>query len=347
MSNLSELSGPVFVTGADGWIGKRLIAALRGEGRASQIHALVLPGNRTRELLALGCNVIQGDVRDSTAVGEFLRGGRGGTVIHLAGVIHPSDHRTATFFQVNVKGTRHVLETAKAFGLRRVVAMSSNSPFGANTPEEPLFTENSRFRPYMGYGRSKCMMEQLLWEHIGCGGGPEVVIVRAPWFYGPNQPERQSRFFSLIRSGRFPIFGNGQNRRSMAYVDSLASGLLLAASTPAAAGQAYWIADEQPYTMNEIVDTVRTVLADDFGLPVSPRQMRVPGLVSDAARVADIALQCVGFYQQEIHVLSEMNLNISCSIRKARDELGYRPAVALREGMRRSVQWCLDEGMRI
>jgi nucleoside-diphosphate-sugar epimerase len=306
-----------------------------------------MPGNPTRELIELGCGVVQGDVRDPTAVSEFLRRGRGGTVIHLAGVIHPPDRRTATFFDVNTEGMRHVLEAAKANGVNRIVAMSSNSPFGANPPTDPLFTETSPFHPYMGYGRSKRAMEQLLWDHVQSGGGPEVVVVRAPWFYGPGQPERQTRFFSLIRSGRFPIFGDGDNRRSMAYVDNLAAGLLLAAWTPRAAGQAYWIADEQPYTMNEIVDVVRAVLAEDFEMAVSSRRVRFPGLVSDMARLADATLQGVGFYQQEIHVLSEMNLNIACSVGKAQKELGYRPAVALREGMKRSVQWCLDQGISL
>jgi nucleoside-diphosphate-sugar epimerase len=46
-------------------------------------------------------------------------------------------------------------------------------------------------------------------------------------------------------------------------------------------------------------------------------------------------------------VLSEMDKNISCSIDKARRELGYEPKIALREGMRRSIRWCLDQGMSI
>ena len=49
----------------------------------------------------------------------------------------------------------------------------------------------------------------------------------------------------------------------------------------------------------------------------------------------------------EIHVLSEMNKTIACSVDKARDELGYRPGVELREGMRRSVEWCLANGQEI
>ena len=178
-------------------------------------------------------------------------------------------------------------------------------------------------------------------------GGPEVVIVRAPWFYGPGQPPRQTQFFTMIKGGKFPIVGNGQNRRSMGYTDNLAGGILLAAAQPRAAGQIYWIADRQPYTMNEIVETVRTVLHDDFGMKVVRRQIRVPGIVADLARLIDGSLQSTGFYHQKFHVLSEMNLTIACDVSKAETELGYRPAISLREGMRRSVAWCQAQGIEI
>jgi nucleoside-diphosphate-sugar epimerase len=70
----------------------------------------------------------------------------------------------------------------------------------------------------------------------------------------------------------------------------------------------------------------------------------LPGLVSEVAFAVDWALQSVGLYQQKIHVLSEMNKTIACAIDKARDELGYRPTVALEEGMRRSIAWAKAQG---
>ena len=55
----------------------------------------------------------------------------------------------------------------------------------------------------------------------------------------------------------------------------------------------------------------------------------------------------MGFYHQKIHVLSEMNKTIACSIEKAQRELGYNPPVALEEGMRRSLAWCLAQGLSL
>jgi nucleoside-diphosphate-sugar epimerase len=168
--------------------------------------------------------------------------------------------------------------------------------------------------------------------------------VRPPWFYGPPQPARQTEFFEMIRRGRVPLVGGGGNLRSMVYVDNLCQGLLLCGESARARGQTYWIADRWPYAMSQIVDTIERVMAEDFGFRVSGRRIRVPNIVSDVAWLGDLALQAAGLYVQKLHVLSEMNMNIACSIAKAETELGYAPGIDLEEGMRRSLQWCVDTG---
>ena len=68
----------------------------------------------------------------------------------------------------------------------------------------------------------------------------------------------------MIKEGRFPILGDGTQRRSMAYVDNICQGLLLAAEAADASGRAYWIADERPYSINEIVDMPNWVVSPYF-----------------------------------------------------------------------------------
>jgi nucleoside-diphosphate-sugar epimerase len=344
----------VLVTGANGWLGRRVVRALT-EGHPEmgtvgaggrKVRALVLPGEDAQDLTALGAEIVHGDIRDGETSRQFARGAEGGTLIHLAGIIHPR-RGVREFSEVNLEGTRHAITAAAAAGVRRAVVMSSNSPIGVSRNPHELFDEDSAYRPYMRYGRSKRAMEEWLLARIARREPPEVTIVRAPWFYGPEQPLRQTRFFSMIKAGRFPLMGRGENRRSMGYVDSLAFGILLAAEAAVAAGRIYWLADERPYAMAEIVATVREVLRDDFGMAVKPTTVHVPGILSDVARVADWMLQAAGLYNQEIHVLSEMNLTIACSIERAQQELGYQPLVDLREGMRRSVAWCLNRGITL
>ena len=75
--------------------------------------------------------------------------------------------------------------------------------------------------------------------------------------------------------------------------------------------------------------------------------MKLPHAAAATARLVDAAMQGAGLYQQKIHVLGEMDETIACSIEKAQRELGYAPAIALEEGMRRSIRWCLDAGQDI
>ena len=151
----------------------------------------------------------------------------------------------------------------------------------------------------------------------------------------------------MIRKGKFPIIGSGDNRRSMAYVENLAAGLALAAFSSRSTAGLFWMADRRPYAMSEIISTVAEVLETDFGMPVANPAKHFPSAVCELAWCADWLLQTAGLYNQKIHVLSEMNKTIACSIIKAQRVLGYDPRVELREGMRRSVGWCLEQGYDI
>jgi nucleoside-diphosphate-sugar epimerase len=339
----------VLVTGASGWLGtallQKLYAAEDGEG-AQTVRCLVPRGLDASPLTALSesVDIATGDLRDTESLRDFCRRAEGSTLFHVAGVIHPK--RTREFDQINVEGTRALLTAAREAGVKRVVVVSSNSAIGCNPRSDHVFDEESPYDPYLGYGRSKAEMERIVTQ-AQAGGDIEAVIVRAPWFYGPHQPARQTQFFRMIRAGRFPILGDGRQRRSMAYVDNLCQGLLLAAVVEAAAGQTYWIADERPYSMNEIVDTVEDVLENDFGIHCSHGRLRLPAYVGRTAQAADGFLQALGLYEQRIHVLGEMDKTIACSIEKAVAELGYAPRFSLRDGMVASVRWCLENGQHL
>lgn len=342
----------VLVTGPLGWLGSRLlevlvrglpdVPALAQPAADLRLRVLALPGQPFVPLRQLS-NRVRIDVGDLRLPGDcarFCDGAKGGILFHTAGIIHPRWVRR--FYQINRDATKHLLDAAIAAGVRRAVVVSSNSPCGCNPGPDDAFDETAPYRPYLHYGRSKMQMEEAVSERAA---KIETVVVRAPWFYGPNQPPRQSLFFKLIREGRAPIVGTGANRRSMAYVDNLCQGLLLAATTPRAAGQTYWIADRRPYPMNEIVDTVERLLETEFGQKCAHKRLHLPNLASALAYAADAALQALGLYHQKLHVLSEMNKTIACSVRKAETELGYRPAVELEEGMRRSLRWCVEKGI--
>jgi nucleoside-diphosphate-sugar epimerase len=170
------------------------------------------------------------------------------------------------------------------------------------------------------------------------------VILRPPWFYGPYQPARQTRFLAAVRRGRFPLVGPGTQRRSMVFTGNLVQGVLLAEQAEAAPGRAYWIADAEPYALQDILRTVRDALEAEGLAVVQRAPLRIPRLAAVAAARADGLLQGAGRYVQALHVLGELKDTIACDISRARKELGYGPGVALLEGMRESVRWCLARG---
>lgn len=339
------------VTGGSGWFGRAFLDALErgpeGTGpvrRDGDVRVLVPSPADVQSVLDVlpRAQVHVGDVADEAAVGRLFAGAGGASVVHAAGVIHP--RRVADFAHVNVRGTETVLAAAQRAAARRVVHVSSNSPFGLNPTPTDVFRHDEPFDPYMGYGHSKMLAEQAV--RRAQAAGLEAVIVRPPWFYGPFQPLRQTTFFKMVRTGRFPILGDGRQRRSMVYVDNLVQGVALAERVPQAAGDAFWVADARPYPVLEIVATVKQALREE-GLEVSDRQLKLPALAGTTARAIDRALQSRGLYHQQFHVLGEMGATIACDIEHSRQVLGYEPAVDLLEGMRRSVRWCLREGVEI
>jgi nucleoside-diphosphate-sugar epimerase len=224
------------------------------------------------------------------------------------------------------------------------VHVSSNSPFGVNVHRADTFRNDEPYAPYYGYGRSKMQAELRVLDAVE--RGLDAVIVRPPWFYGPFQPARQTTFFRMVRTGKFPVIGDGRQRRSMVHVDNLVQGIVRAELTPTPPGRGWWIADAVPYEVNEIVATVGRALAAE-GFDVVPNTVRLPALAGRLAERADALIQRTGRYVQQVHVLGEMDKTIACDISAARAELGYEPTVALEEGMRQSIRWCVAAGLEL
>ncbi len=332
----------IIITGASGWLGRTLIRCLLDRTFPeltpdAPIRAFVKPEEAA--LLAPWkehLTIIEGDLTNPDACKKLMTEARDALVIHTAGFIHP--RRVSDFYRVNVSGTENLIASLNPDNTHRLVAVSSNSPCGCNPYPEHIFTEESPYRPYMNYGRSKMLMEKRLLD----SGAPRLRIIRAPWFYGPLQPPRQKLFFEMIQKGKVPVVGDGTNPRSMAYTENLAQGILRAAVNDESEQTIFWIADLRPYSMNEIIETVESLLEDDFGIPCAHKRMKLPHFAGEIATAADWLIQRTGLYHQKMHVLSEMNKTIACSVELARKELGYAPQVDLRAGMRASLQEIFD-----
>ena len=339
------------ITGAAGWLGTGLVSAftIGDRQRSGRLRLLARDTTEADHLAAVTVGatdrvqVVVGDVTDAGDVARLFADLDGVVdVIHTAGVIHPVT--VADFDAINHRGADHVLRAAERVGVRRFVHVSSNSPFGTNPSRSDTFRNDEPYHPYLGYGDSKMLAELRVLEAVD--RGLNAVMVRPPWFYGPHQPARQTTFFTLVRTGRFPVLGDGGQRRSMSYIDNLVQGIVLAELTPTEPGLAWWIADARAYTVAEIVDTVGAALRAE-GYEVRPNRFRLPDFAGTVAERIDRTLQRTGRYNQQFHVLGEMNKTIAVDISAARRDLGYDPDIELREGMRRSIRWCREQGIEL
>jgi nucleoside-diphosphate-sugar epimerase len=346
MNTVQTIDAPAttIVTGAAGWLGTGLVTALVGNGefaRPGVVRGLVRSGETTSHLPER-VELVIGDVTDPASLDRLFDGCSGSVdVIHTAGVIHP-DTSMEQFDAVNHVGTRNVLDAAQRASVRRLVHVSSNSPFGTNGARNDRFGNDEPYHPYLGYGESKKNAELAVLE--AAERGLNAVMVRPPWFYGPHQPARQTTFFTLVKNGRFPILGDGGQVRSMTYIDNLVQGIVRAELIATEPGRGWWIADAVPYTVNEIVETVGNALRAE-GFEVKANRFRLPNIAGTVAEKIDTVTQRVGKYITQFHVLGEMNKNIAVDISAARTELGYEPRVALAEGMRNSIRWCVEQGI--
>ena len=331
----------ILITGANGWLGKSLIfdllnglrgiSELKTPNNNLDIKCLVLPNEKNTKDITYNnkVSVFEGDLTSFEDCDSFLKGSRGAILFHCAGIIHPQ--RTKEFFDINLDGTKNILDAAVKNKIKKIIVVSSNSPCGTNFDGTRLFDETSVYNPYMEYGRSKMLMEKLVKSYYDAGK-IDTVIIRPPWFYGPFQPPRQIKFYRMIRDGKVPVVGNGENLRSMAFTSNITQGLIRAAIENRASGNTYWIADKRPYSFNEIIAIIRSVMYEEFNIRCIEKEISLPNVFSDVAYLLDRSLQYFGFYNKEIHVLSEMNKNIACDIKKAEDELGYMPKISLYQG---------------
>jgi nucleoside-diphosphate-sugar epimerase len=331
----------ILITGANGWLGKTLIhclingmkncKGLQKPQKKLEIKCLVLPSEDAKLISSLSDNVkiIYGDITKLEDCDYFTSKSENSILVHCAGIIHPPSVKH--FFDINVGGTKNILDASVKNKVRKIIAISSNSPFGSNPTNEHRFDENNDYNPYLNYGKSKMLMEKLVKKSFN-EGKINTVIIRPPWFYGPYQPSRQDRFYNMIRNGKVPVVGDGNNKRSMACTINISQAIIRAAIERKANGEAYWIADKNPYTFNQIISTIRKVMSHEFGLQCIDKIIKLPNFTSNLAYFSDVTMQKLGIYNKEIHVLSEMNKTIACSISKAESDINYNPQIDLYEG---------------
>jgi len=235
------------ITGATGFIGRRLISAVDGEIR-------VLSRAAHSDLETVICDLQSSVISDNTL--DSID-----TVFHLAGFAH--DMRDPSkivdlYYKINVSATVQLAELAVKSGVKRFVFVSSVKAGGISTPKKCI-NENDQIDPEGIYGKTKREAELRLLK-IGKESGMHISIIRPSLVYGPDVKGNLKSMLLGVEKGWFPPLPETGNKRSMIHVDDLVRAILLVAGDDRANGEIFIATDGAPHSSREIYNAMCTVL---------------------------------------------------------------------------------------
>ena len=324
----------VLVTGGTGFTGKALVRRLLDEGH--QVAALdYREGLKTGELRQWGAQVVIGSVTDREVVRRCMKGVE--VVQHLAAAFRELNVPDTHYDEVNVGGTRNVLEAALDQRVRKFIYCSTCGVHG--NVDRPPAGEDAPIQPADYYQRTKYAAEPIVLDYFR--KGMKAAIIRPAAIYGPGDPERFFLIFKRVATGVFPMFGSGRTLYHPLYIDNLVDALMLAMQDGKGDGQAYLIADEEYVTIEDLVRRTARALGVDVRIPHYPVwPVVLAGHVCEKLCkpfhvTPPIFPRRVDWYRQ----------NRAFRIDKAKRELGYQPRVGLDDGLKRTAEWYIREGL--
>jgi dihydroflavonol-4-reductase len=321
----------VLVTGGAGFIGQHVVRRLVERG--DNVRVALAPGEADRPIASLPVDRILCDIRDLPQVRGAVAGCD--AVIHMAAIyaLWMRDYRP--MYQVNVQGTRNVLEAASDAGVRRIVHTSSIAALGIEGGGRPA-NEETRFNQHgraSHYVLSKFYAERVALELAGQGAPVVVVNPSFPFGNGDHRPTPTGR--SIIRILEGTYFAVGPGGINVVDVEDVAAGHLLALDR-GEPGRRYLLSG----TDISLVDLFRTV-------------RHIGGTARRPWVVPKLAMTTLGWFGDLVGRFTEPLLDSTTAeytsqylyydCTRARSELGYA-VTPLEAALRKAVDWFRSNG---
>jgi dihydroflavonol-4-reductase len=322
------------ITGATGFIGPYLVKRLISQGH--KCRCLIRQSNSNKVILEPGIELVHGDITDIKSL-EGIADGID-CLFHLATLGHINNFTVSEemFMEINLLGTRNIMEEAMKAGVKRVVHSSSVAAMGICS-DIPA-TEETICNPHHAYGRSKLEAEKEVIRMAKEGNMP-AVIVRFSMVYGPGDPRDILKLTRLAKKGMFPKIGKRPKLTPLIHVDDAVTGLLLA-SEKGRKGEIYLLTNKE----SMLFDDIRKVLQETLGVKRFP--LYVPEWVAlFMASLCEKAFPFIG----RIPPVSRKNIESTLadrvfSIEKAERELGFTPEKNPVQGLKETVEWYMKQG---
>ena len=327
------------VTGANGHLGSAVCAALHE--KAADVRALVLPGENTDFLQALGVQIVRGNVCNPSELDAFFDvGERRRIVIHCAGIVNITENAAKQMEAVNIGGTKNILEMCKKYKTERLIYVSSVHAIPVPAKGR-VIREVTDFSPDLvegAYAKTKAAATALVLE--SARAGVPAIVVHPSGIVGPYLG-RGNHLVQMIQSyitGKLPAIVKG----GYDFVDvrDCAAGILSAVEF-GKVGECYILSGDF-YEIREVVDMLREIVAGKRPgtVPLWMARLAAPILERQALRHGKKPLFTS-------YSLSTLNVNSRFSHDKAAKELGYTPR-ELFVTLRDTVEWLVKrEGCKI
>jgi nucleoside-diphosphate-sugar epimerase len=306
----------ILVTGANGFIGRHLVARLIRAGH--NVRAFVLPEEIIPESWNSVVETVRGDVTDRVQVQAAVE--NADAVFHLAAIVTRRES-DAAFAKININGARHVLEAAAANGARAVL-LSSIAIYGSDLDRD-VCDENHPFGPALGpYGRSKQAQERIVLE-LAQMRSLKATIVRAGCVFGPGSFAWVDMFVHILRH-RLPVMvSDGRHAAALCCVENLVEVMALVLEKPEAVGRIYNAVDEGW--------SWHAYLCDLAAAAEAPAPLAMPRWVARAGARGDEwrsrffpRPDNLAFTRESFNLISARG---SVPAERARRELGFSPPV--------------------
>lgn len=315
---------PTTIVGGAGFIGRRLTAELLTKGYVVRIVDVVAPIAPLRPEVEYR----EADVRDFDGLAQAIEGSR---VVYNLAAIHRDDVRPASlYYEVNVGGASNVTRACRIMRINKLIFSSSVAVYGTGGTD---ISEEQPPTPSNEYGRSKLLAEQ---EHRDWQSeAPQdrtLVIVRPSVVFGEHNRGNVYRLLKQIVDRRFVMVGNGETRKSMAYVDNLSS-FLVHVNTLGPGVHLYNYADKPDLSMNELV----AIALHELGRPST--MLRVPYIVG---LLGGLACDFLAYTTRRNLPVSATRVRKFCTtttfVAQRARTTGFAPPIRLHDALRRTIK---------
>jgi dihydroflavonol-4-reductase len=325
----------VLITGGTGFIGSRLALRCLEKGYAVRVlgqENTVAEVENRRLIEARGAKVIVGSVTQQERLHELLHGVE--LVYHMAAAQHEANVPDQRFWEVNVTGTKNILEASVNAHVKRFIHGSTIGVY--DSALEGCIDEQSPVHPDNIYGITKLEGETLV---LSFREKLPVVIIRIAETYGPGD-RRLLKLFKGIQKKVFFIIGNGRNIHHPIYIDDLIEGLFLATTAEEAVGRVFVLAGKEPLTTAAMVETIAKQL--DIRIPA----FHLPFSIFLIAAVIMEKICRPMEIQPPLHRrrLDFFSKNFLFSLERSSKILGFAPQVSFEQGVAETAKWYGENG---